>query len=68
MWIVTLEDNLNDANIEVIAFDFDELKRILSYVGDSKDRFEICHVEKRWMCCGLDGLRDETENDVPDKI
>lgn len=68
MWIITLNDMMNEEDIEVIAGDFDELQLILDYVRNSMGRFELECVEQRPMLFGFDGLRDMAGNDIPDKI
>jgi hypothetical protein len=71
MWIVTVYDSNREEQVEVIAFDFDELINILNYVKNNEDQLFLNHVEERWVSCGLDGLREVVEdhkNDIPDKI
>lgn len=68
MWIVTLDDMRNEEEVEVIAKDFDELRRILDYIHSGSGRFELLHIELRHLLFGLDGLRDMAGEYIPDKI
>ena len=68
MWIITVYDSLNEETIDVMVYDFEEVQDVLSYIKNSKGRLDLEHIEKRFMYCGLDGLRDATGNGIPDKI
>ena len=68
MWIVTINNTNIDEEVEVVAFNYDDLRAILMYVEESNDTLELEHVEYRWMVMGLDGLRDATDNSFPNKI
>jgi len=72
MWIVTLYDSTVSDCLEVLIFDLEELQKVLDFVGDHNDRFDVMHVEKRWMYCGLSDLQEFVGNDfgneIPDKV
>ena len=68
MWIVTLNDNSVDEQIDIVAMSLEEVKDIIVYAIDSKGILDLEHIEQRWMVFGLQGLKDMTENDIPDKV
>jgi len=57
MWLVLLRDVETSEEYEVVAFDFSELMDILVYIKTKGDSLELLNVEQRWLCCGLDGLK-----------
>lgn len=66
MWIVRISDLEEDTCYEVVAFNFEELERILTFIKKFGDRLSLENVEQRWLVCGLEGLKELIDNIGPD--
>jgi hypothetical protein len=71
VWIVSVLDDETDEIIDIIVGDYKELMQILEYIKKNNLRLSLEHVEQRWFCGGLAGLKEavgDNGNDIPDKI